>query len=429
VSSKPASKDAFWTTSQNGACSRGSSGFGATQRVEPETGTSIFRSSFLGDAIPADREKARWQAGLLDPIVVVDGQQQVSIRSRRLQKLSQCRDLRRNASSHRRSNVQRFVNSAEVVVGVPERNSSPVVFPFFREGIRQSRKSADAHPDAEIAALHNRSADAFGIGTAHNWDYFHCGHFSRAVAGFPVLRSAVDLDELCEVAAVGKRGGGGRAVRRESIRHDLKLTVGRRVPQAFHEARCRLVALPHRDIQDQLAVALNRERVGIAEIRIIRGTNALLLLADETPDFIEFHISHLDIADSLRHGALTLLASDYENLKNRSVVNAGDAFNRADRAALDQQFQNFFGPGDFGVHAAERLRLRFSECPLALAALVPRMALAVLSEFAAFGIAVFARHPDLAFFGRESQNVRGTQKSLTSGFGPRLSPADGSSHQ
>lgn len=56
----------------------------------------------------------------------------------------------RNSRRHRRSDLERLVNPAEVVERVPERHRGPVVLPFLTEGIRQSSTAADAHAQREI---------------------------------------------------------------------------------------------------------------------------------------------------------------------------------------------------------------------------------------------------------------------------------------
>jgi hypothetical protein len=94
------------------------------------------------------------------------------------------------------------VDAAEVIEREPARHRSPVILPLFAEGVRQSRESARTHTDAEIGPLHNRSANVLGIGTTHDWNDLHGGDFCGAVTLLSVLGSAIDLDELGEVAAV-----------------------------------------------------------------------------------------------------------------------------------------------------------------------------------------------------------------------------------
>src|SRR5262245_29167183 len=98
-----------------------------------------------------------------------------------------------------------------------------------------------------------RSADAFRVQTAHDWDYFDCADFRRRVPRFAVLRRTVHLDELGEVAAIMQRCGDRGAVGRKAVCSDLEMAVPGRMAHAFNEhVRCRLIALAHRDIEHQL---------------------------------------------------------------------------------------------------------------------------------------------------------------------------------
>jgi hypothetical protein len=45
-----------------------------------------------------------------------------------------------------------------------------------------------------------------------------------------------------------------------------------------------------------------------------------LLLADERPQLITFHVSHLNVANSFSHDAFTFLASEDEDLENCFLV-------------------------------------------------------------------------------------------------------------
>ena len=80
-----------------------------------------------------------------------------------------------------------------------------------------------------------------------------------------------------------------------------------------------LIALAHRDIENQLGVPLDRdERVAVAKVLIVLGSHALLLLADEAPNLVAFHVAHFDVADLLGHDAFALLASEHQEFQNRS---------------------------------------------------------------------------------------------------------------
>jgi hypothetical protein len=330
-----------------------------------------------------------FRAGL--SFVVGDVQEWAAIGSRDLQQLPHRPDPRRDTSGHRRRHSKALVNAAEVVERVPKRYGGPVVLPFLREGIRKPGESSNAHTRAEVGPLDYRSADALRIGAAHNWDLLHGSDFGWTVPRLSVRRRAVDLDEHRIIASVAQRGSDGRFVGLKSIGGDLELSAGG-VPQALDKyVRRSLVALAHRDVQHQFGMSLNRhEGIAVAQVLIVSGPHTFLLLADETPNLVQLHIPDFHVTDLAGHDLFALLASDYENLKDRSMMDSSEALNRADRTAFNQKLQDFFGFVHFGVHAAERLAMRFGEGALALAALIPLQAVAMFAESTAFGVTLYA---------------------------------------
>ena len=54
--------------------------------------------------------------------------------------------------------------TAEVVKRKPARYSGPLIFPVLVETIRESGESPKVHPNGEVLALHDASADTLGIG-------------------------------------------------------------------------------------------------------------------------------------------------------------------------------------------------------------------------------------------------------------------------
>ena len=58
-----------------------------------------------------------------------------------------------NSSGHRWRNSQRFVNPAEIVIHVVERNRGGMVTELFAECVGQTREAPHAHPHREILAL------------------------------------------------------------------------------------------------------------------------------------------------------------------------------------------------------------------------------------------------------------------------------------
>jgi hypothetical protein len=178
-------------------------------------------------------------------------------------------------------------------------------------------------------------------------------HFGGAVPLLSVLRRAIDLDELGEVAAVVQRGSDGRAVRRESIGSHLERPARGRVAHAFDElVGCRLVPLTHCDVEHELAVPLDGdERVAVPKVLIVLGAHPLFLLADEAPHFVGFHVTHLDVDDPLRHDALGLLACQHQQFQDGGVVNLGDPLDTGDTVAFEHETQNHLRLLDGQVHA------------------------------------------------------------------------------
>src|ERR1035441_6195250 len=76
-------------------------------------------------------------------------------------------------------------------------------------------------------------ANFCGIGVSHDWDSLRVRHVGRAVPALAFGIARVNLDELREVATVGKRGRDCGLVKLESIGADLEALARGRVPQAF----------------------------------------------------------------------------------------------------------------------------------------------------------------------------------------------------
>src|SRR5207253_2688668 len=99
-----------------------------------------------------------------------------------------------------------------------------------------------------------------------------------------------------------------------------------------------------------------------------------------------------NVDDHAAHELLALLTGDQQDFENRSVVNAGDAFDGVDGATFHQELENFFRPSDFGVHAAERVRVRLRVRALARFAVEARESVAVFAELPALRLTGGTRH-------------------------------------
>lgn len=385
----------------------------------------------FGVTIPSvnltDKTRGPLLTGLLNLIVVADAPKAEN--TSRLQKFAHCPDVIGNTCFHSRSDAQRLVDTAEVIEREPQRNGSPVVLPFFAEGIRQAREAADSHSETQVAALDNRRADALWIGMPKDWDYLRAGDFGGRIAALTFRRGPINLDELREAHTIPERCADSAFVRSESVCRDLKVSVRGGVPQAFDEyIGGGLIALAKSEIQNQLAVPFNRdERVGVAQVLIVLRTKPLLFFTDKIPNLVGFYVPHFYVADLLRHDALAFLASNYQQFENRGVVDFGEPLNTRNAIAFENHAQNYLGSLDGQIHAVQGFVLRFGERFRALAAAESLKPVTMFSEASALGSAVVTRHSDLAFFGQNGQNDSGSRNPAF-GASPRLSVAGSSSY-
>jgi hypothetical protein len=171
-----------------------------------------------------------------------------------------------------------------------------------------------------------------------------------------------------------------------------------------------LVTFTHRDIQHKFRVPFDSDKhVAIAEQLVVVRAHTLLLLTNEAPHLIAFHVADLDIADLLGHDALALFASDHEELQDCGVVNIGCSFDARHAVTFEQETEHHFSLFDGQVHPIEAVIAGIRENLAALRTLVA-LAVITLSEFPAFGTAIMAGHFGLAFFELSVQNGSGRRK-------------------
>ncbi len=137
------------------------------------------------------------------------------------------------------------------------------------------------------------------------------------------------------------------------------------------------------------------EHVAVAEVLIILRPHALLLLADVAPEFVTFHVSHLDVANPFGHDPLALLTSEHQKLQNRGVVNFGGSFDAGHAVTFEQQPQNHLGFLHGQVHAVQVILARLQERLGALAALIALATLTVAALALTFDPAGMAGHRNL----------------------------------
>ncbi|HTX16478.1 MAG TPA: hypothetical protein VMD77_14355 [Candidatus Baltobacteraceae bacterium] len=144
--------------------------------------------------------------------------------------------------------------------------------------------------------------------------------------------------------------------------------------------------------KNQFCVAFDGdEAVSIAALRVASEI-VFFFAADEAPQFIALDFADRNGADSTFEKTFTFFAYQNEQRQNRGVVNSRDALDRADRTALDQQFDNSNCPVQWRVHRAERSSAFLCESLAALAAAEALKSVPVLPKLFAFGTAIVASH-------------------------------------
>jgi hypothetical protein len=157
-----------------------------------------------------------------------------------------------------------------------------------------------------------------------------------------------------------------------------------------------LIALAHRDIQDELAMAFDpHEHVAVTKQLVVIGPDALLLLANEGPNLVALDITHLDIPDLFSHDAFALFADKNEQFQDGRVMDFGSAFNARHAVSFEQEPQDHLGLVDWQIHAVKRRITCIGEYLAALVALVT-LAILAFTELAAFGSAVVAGHCEIS---------------------------------
>ncbi len=186
-------------------------------RVQPAVSSDPLRMAILS------KVKRPSQEGWAFDSMVVDVQETVAIRSRRLQKLPHRPRVVCDSGLHGGRDAQCAVDTNEVIPAEVNAQRRPVVVPFLAEGVRQPGESPHVYPHREILAPDVRRAYLVWIGIAHDWDFLRAGHIGRAIPA-PLFLGClrIDVDELGEVAAVAQCRSDRGDVRLESIGADFK---------------------------------------------------------------------------------------------------------------------------------------------------------------------------------------------------------------
>ena len=151
----------------------------------------------------------------------VSGTSLTSISSSYPHQLPYCPLVVSQSLLHCRSDPQRLVSPAEVVIREPERVCGFKVLPLFREGIGKPCHAPHPHADTQVLPFNMTRANSVFDWSAHDfvWDRVH--NFSRAVSLLAIAGRSIDFDELSEVYAVAQDQLDSAHVRLKAIRGQL----------------------------------------------------------------------------------------------------------------------------------------------------------------------------------------------------------------
>src|ERR1022692_1094040 len=268
-----------------------------------------------------------------------------------------------NASLHRRSNPQRLVNPAEVVVHMKQRQHSDVIFELLTEGVRQPGKPPHIHSHVEILSLNVGRADVLWVGRANDRLSFGPKTLRRAVTGRSLRIVAINLDQLRVVDIIRESIRYSRQIHLVAVRGQLD-SIRQPVCNVPKELR-RTPGVPPscHPRQYELALSFNRgERPNVAtDTGLHLGfCDVLLLASDKRPDLINLNPLGRNVAD---HAVMVLGAgrtNRYEEPKDSALGYAGKAHRGANRTALNQRrkHRNFLVHADYVCHDSS-IRQRF----------------------------------------------------------------------
>src|ERR1022692_2951980 len=268
-----------------------------------------------------------------------------------------------NASLHRRSNPQRLVNPAEVVVHMKQRQHSDVIFELLTEGVRQPGKPPHIHSHVEILSLNEGRADVLWVGRANDRLSLGAKTLRRAVTGCSLGIVAVNLDQLRVIDILSEGIWYSRQIHLVAVRGQLD-SIRQPVCNVPNELR-RPPGIPpsFQPRQDKLALRFNRgKRPNVAtDASFHLGKGDVLLLApDKRSDLVNLHPLGRNVAD---HAVMLLGAScanSHQEPKDSALGYAGKANRGANRTAFDQgrKDRDFLLEADYVCHNPS-IRQRF----------------------------------------------------------------------
>jgi len=230
------------------------------------------------------------------------------------------------------------MNPDEVVMSEVQGQGALEVAELLGEGISQTGESTHLHPNGEVLTLNIRSGNELDFRAAHDRRRDRRLDAWWAIAGLSGSLRFVQLDQLGEVHACAMpRLFYGITVGREAVRRELDAT-GQAVVQIEDKGPGRWgIALSDREGGDQLAVGVHRyEDILIANLRSVAGGNALLLLPNIRPDFINLNKLGPNPLHPGIQEPLAPVPGDVQEPQDCNDMDAGHPLNAADAVSLYQ---------------------------------------------------------------------------------------------
>ena len=281
VSTRPRTSEAFWRKLQTACQSIGGG-------CERERTIIVPSTPFLPVSKTGGIGKARLGVGLPQhslKVLVAGAPAERPSSLCGFDHLSQRPYRSRNSSGHRRSHSQSLVNPAEVVPNEIQRQGRSEVFPFFREGVGQARKSANLHSHREILALNVGRANLVEVWVSPLWERHGIYDFGRRIAVFTIGRRRIDFHQLCVIDARSQAVINGFCVRPESIRCQLESACRCFVEFFDENVRIPCGSPSKMPRENQFCVAFDGNKaIGVPALGIA-GNVALFLYSRRIPTF------------------------------------------------------------------------------------------------------------------------------------------------
>jgi hypothetical protein len=289
------------------------------------------------------------------------------------------------------------MNAAEIVKRKMQRNSSLQIVEFLREGIRQTCKTSDCHPESEVASLDVTSRDVARIGPSVAYLYYRFDHRRRRVPTSRIMLAviAVYFYHLREVGLSREDIFYAFFVKMESVSRDLKTVLwcdsiterGQKLISAF------AVTFANRVRGNEFCFSINRNKnPSISEFHGVTEFYVALLLAAKTPQLIRLNSLAAKILHARFHQLYAAFSSTNQRAHDRVPMQARNALRAPNAGALNQQLNRQKCFIFRHCHCAEQARMFFRVRPAALRAAESLETIAVLPELPAFAVALEAFH-------------------------------------